>query len=70
MVQFETRDEFTDDEPGMGIKRPFVDHRNTGRTHATIITPKARQFVLWTGGLSTFLLSTDAWCDVPSSWIN
>ncbi len=28
IVQFETRDGFTNDEAGMGTKYPFVDHRN------------------------------------------
>jgi len=28
LVHFETRDGFTNDEAGMGIKYPFVDHRN------------------------------------------
>lgn len=28
LVHFETRDGFTNDEAGMGVKYPFVDHRN------------------------------------------
>ena len=35
-----------------------------------MITRKTRQFVLWTAVLSTFLLSTEARCAIPSSWID
>ncbi len=35
-----------------------------------MITRKTRQFVLWTAVLSTVLLSTEARCAIPSSWID
>jgi len=35
-----------------------------------MITRKTRQFALWTGLLGFFLLSTEARCEIASSWID